>query len=908
MRAALAASAAAPKRCPRCTVAGESLAHIPGDLTTVQHIANLCCDGLDPITIGIFMTIATLLRAARLAGALGVGTALLFGAVLIAPPALAQEALPEVEVIGITPMPGTGVARERIPATVQTISDQDIDAIQPRNLTDLMEQTLRGVNVTDLQNSPYQQNLTYRGFTLSPLLGEPQGLAVYMNGVRINEGFGDTIQWDLVPDAALRRIDLVGGNPAYGLNALGGALSLQTQTGLSFSGSEFEVKGGSHGRMDTAVQAGGKTDTVGVYVAAEHGQEDGWRDHSDSEILRLFGDATQIWERGSLGLSALFASTEIIGNGTTPEDLLEIRRESLFTYPDITMNDLDMMTVRGDYELSDNLRISGVAYYRGLQRDTVNGDEFNGKFDEDGLLFVGEGKEDDDNGVGENGDEMAMNGNDDDDAEEQGGQTALFGRAQGSDGEANPIRWGGDEVTPGAHNLTFTDTQTRGLSVQADLMHGAHQIAFGMAYDQSETNFSGYTLVGEVQDDRYVPPLLIDGQAFVVTHECEAGDFAPDKDECEVELEESDAGPLDVVSETRAWGIYLSDTLALSDRTDLTFSGRFNQVQVDLAIDDDPSESHTFRRFNPAVGVTHRVSDGLTVFGGYREANRAPSAAELGCADPDQPCRLPNAFVADPPLNQVVTRAVEAGIRGRTGTGAGPGPVTWELAGFNSVNKDDILFVAVPETAAQPGLGYFQNFGETRRIGFDGQIAGRLDRWDWVANYSYLQATFAEDAELPAANHPEGRVIEGGDEAKVIDVESGDQIPGIPEHTVKVGIGYTLANGLRIGTNLVSRSGVYLRGDESNQLSRTDDYRILNLTADWSIGALTLFARVENLLGDDYETFGILGECELEEKGEPCEGEVIILDHGLEGDVHHTNRFLSPGAPRSFYVGFRYRF
>ncbi len=845
------------------------------------------------------MTIATLLRAARLAGALGVGTALLFGAVLIAPPALAQEALPEVEVIGITPMPGTGVARERVPATVQTISDQDIDAIQPRNLTDLMEQTLRGVTVTDLQNSPYQQNLTYRGFTLSPLLGEPQGLAVYMNGVRINEGFGETIQWDLVPDAALRRIDLVGGNPAYGLNALGGALSLQTQTGLSFSGSEFEVKGGSHGRLDTAVQAGGKMDTVGVYVAAEHGQDDGWRDHSDSKILRLFGDASQIWERGSLGVSALFARTDITGNGTTPEDLLRMRRESVFTYPDITRNDLGMLTVRGDYELTDNLQISGLVYYRGLQRDTVNGDEFDAEIGQHGFVVAGEGDEDDDDDASGNGDPTEGSDHNDD------SEFFLFGLAQGSGGKEEPIQWDGEEITPGAHNLTFTDTQTRGMSVQADLMHGAHQLALGMAYDQSETDFSGYTLVGEVQDDRYVPPLLIDGQAFVVTHEC-VGDFELNVPKCEVALEESDTGPLDVASETRAWGIYLSDTVAVSDRTDLTISGRFNQVEVDLAIDGDPRESHTFRRFNPAVGVTHRVRDGLTVFGGYREANRAPSAAELGCADPDQPCRLPNAFVADPPLNQVVTRAVEAGIRGRTGTGAGP--VTWELAGYNSVNKDDILFVAVPETAAQPGLGYFQNFGETRRIGFDGQIAGQLDRWDWVANYSYLQATFAEDVELPGANHPEGRVIEGEDEAKVIDVESGDRIPGIPEHTVKVGIGYTLANGLRIGTNLVSRSGVYLRGDESNQLAQTDDYRVLNLTADWSIGALTLFARVENLLGEDYETFGILGECELEQEGEPCEGEVTILDHGLEGDVHHTNRFLSPGAPRSFYVGLRYRF
>ena len=857
-----------------------------------------------------------LLRSARRFGVPALGAVVLVAAASGAVPVVAQETLPEVEVIGVTPMPGTGVARDRVPAAVQTITDEDIDALQPRNLTDLVEQSLRGVSVTDVQNSPYQQNLSYRGFTLSPLLGEPQGLAVYMNGVRINEGFGDTIQWDLIPEAAIRRIDLVGGNPAYGLNALGGALSLQTQTGLSFSGSELEIKGGSHGRLDTSVQAGGRLGATGVYVAVERGEEDGWRDHSDSSILRLFGDATHIFDRGSLGFSALFARTEIIGNGATPEDLLGIRRESVFTYPDITDNELGMFTAQGDFEVSDDLRLSGVVYHRGLQRDTVNGDEFDGEFGDDGFLRAGEGEDDDDddngnghvngNGDDDDGDDNGnahANGNGEEDEEEE--QTILFGSAQGVDGMPEAVFWDGDDApTPGARNLTFTDTKTQGMSLQADLMRGAHQVALGVAYDQSETTYSGHTLVGGITADRDVPALLFDGQPLIVTRECETDDFEADEAECE-QLEESDIGPLDVVSDTRAWGLYVSDTLALSDRTDVTFSGRFNHIAIDLQIDDDAAESHTFRRFNPAVGLTHRLTGQLTAFAGYREANRAPTAAELGCADPEEPCRLPNAFIADPPLDQVVTRAVEGGLRGRAVTAAGP--LAWEVSGYASMNRDDIIFVAVPETGAQPGLGYFRNYGETRRLGFDGQVGGSFDRWDWSANYSYVRATFAEDAELPGANHPEGREIEGGDEGKLIDVTAGDTIPGVPEHSVKVGLGYTLANGLRIGTNWVARSGVYLRGDESNQLARTNDYNVVNLTFDWTFGALTLFGRIENLLDEDYETFGILGECEFEGGEDECEGEVAILDHGLPGDVHHTNRFLSPGAPRSFYVGIRYQ-
>lgn len=890
-----------------------------------------------------------LLRSACRFGVPALGAVVLVAAGFGAVPVVAQETLPEVEVIGVTPMPGTGVARDRVPAAVQTITDEDIDALQPRNLTDLVEQTLRGVSVTDVQNSPYQQNLSYRGFTLSPLLGEAQGIAVYMNGVRINESFGDTMQWDLVPEAAIRRLDLVGGNPAYGLNALGGALSLQTHTGLSFSGSEFEIKAGSHGRLDTTAQAGGKLGATGVYVAAERGEEDGWRDNSDSSILRLYGDATHLFERGSLGFSALFARTEITGNGATPVDLLEVRRESVFTYPDITENDLGMFSIRGDFEISDTMRISGVAYHRDLQRDTINGDEFDGGMsDEDhGYLLAGEIEEEEEEEEGEEEEEETV--------------SFLFGYPQGSSdrtprpivieegsadqmaaledgrayyeheveeeeddemGEVNDDVIDDDDdddddeekvIVPGAHNLTSTDTNTQGVAVQLDMTQGAHQVALGVAYDQSETAFDSMTLAGQLHRDRNVPPMRIDGEAYVLSHhhECEVDDIEECKEEIEEgevdldELEEyDDNSPVSVKSETSALGFYVSDTFALSARTDLTASGRYNRVVVDVDIAGRPDESWTYTRFNPAIGLTHRLTDNMSVYGGYREANRAPTAAELGCASEEDACRLPNAFVADPYLEQVITRSVEAGLRGSTMTAAGP--VAWEMGTYASVNEDDILFVAVTDPTRQPGLGFFRNFGETRRVGFDGQVGGRIDSWDWNANYSYVRATFAEDDVLPGANHPYARVIESddGDEGRVIDVAAGNRIPGVPDHTVKLGVGYTLSNGLRVGTTLVTRSGVYLRGDESNQLDKTEGYSLVNLTLDWKMGALTIFGRVENLLGTDYNTFGILGECE--DEGGECEGEVPILE--LDEGRHEGHRFLSPGAPQSFYIGMRYRF
>ena len=823
--------------------------------------------------------------------------------------AVAQNELGPIDVIGVTPMPGTGIERDRVPTSVQTLESEEFDTLSPRNLTDLMEQRLSGVTVKDIQNSPYQQNIDYRGYTLSPLLGEAQGLAVYMNGVRVNEAFGDTMQWELVPEAAIDRIDLTGANPVFGLNALGGALAIRTKRGLDWRGAEAQVLGGSFGRMDGSAELGVGSENSGLYAAFESGREDGWRDFSDSDIRRFFGDFGHEGESHEIGFSILHGDTMVTGNGATPEDLLAVRRESVFTWPDITENRLTMPTVRGLFEIGDGTTLSALAYFRNLDRDTVNGDEFDAMVDDDGFVVVGEDDDDDD-------------GNGDDD--EDGGAEVryLF------DDDGRPIRVPGDdddEITIGARNLTFTQSDSWGLALQADREFGSHVLTAGIAYDQSDTMYRGHTLVGHLQDDRGVPPLLIDGETVTVGGQCEADDFEEgDEEQCGEdgdELQSSDADPLDVTSDTTSLGLYATDTYRLSDRTDLTVSARYNHTKLNLDLHDGEGEaSHTFQRINPAIGLTHRPFENFAVYGGYREANRAPTPAELSCASPDDPCRLPNAFIADPPLEQVVARTIEAGLRGRTGSAKNG--MGWEASAYASRNDDDLIFVAVP--GDQPGLGYFQNFGDTQRIGLELAAQGRSGSVDWFANYSFLAATFEEDGELPGANHPRARTAEeddededdngddgdngddDDDENKVIDVSAGDRIPGLPDHTFKAGIGFRPMSGLRVGANMVARTGVYLRGDESNQLDKTSSYAVFNVTADYTYRNLTVFGRIENVFDHDYETFGILGECEFEGEDE-CEGEVPILNHGLEDDVHHTNRFLSPGAPRGFYVGLRYR-
>ncbi|MDO1767582.1 Plug domain-containing protein, partial [Escherichia coli] len=79
---------------------------------------------------------------------------------------------------------------------VQIVSAKDIEAQHPNTITGYLEQNVTGVTLNSSQGNPYQPDVNYRGFTASPLLGTPQGLSVFQDGVRINEPFGDVVNWD----------------------------------------------------------------------------------------------------------------------------------------------------------------------------------------------------------------------------------------------------------------------------------------------------------------------------------------------------------------------------------------------------------------------------------------------------------------------------------------------------------------------------------------------------------------------------------------------------------------------------------------------------------------------------------------------------------------------------------------
>ena len=125
--------------------------------------------------------------------------------------------------------------------------------------------------------------MQFRGFVSSPVSGTPQGLAVYQNGVRINEAFGDTMNWDLIPTAAIRSVSVVTNNPAFGLNALGGALSIQMKDGFTYQGAEINTMAGSYGRVQSSGQWGKQIDNFAIYGALEGLHDNGFRGFSDIE-------------------------------------------------------------------------------------------------------------------------------------------------------------------------------------------------------------------------------------------------------------------------------------------------------------------------------------------------------------------------------------------------------------------------------------------------------------------------------------------------------------------------------------------------------------------------------------------------------------------------------------------------
>ena len=628
--------------------------------------------------------------------------------------ALAEMELETIEVVGVTPLHGSGIAAEAYPANVQMLGSEAV-AEGGMDLTDTLNRRMGSVSLNAAQNNPLQPDLQYRGFTASPLLGLPQGIAVYVDGVRQNSVFGDTVHWDTLPQHTYDSINLIpGSNPLFGLNTLGGALSLRSKNGFDYDGNQALLKMGSFGRWALEAQSGGSEGDWAYYLALGVLEEDGWRDYSPSKTKNFFGKVSRHTDLTRFDLGVNLADSDLVGNGATPVQLLEEDRTAIFTRPDRTENEQFALTFNGDTTLGEQVLLVGNAFYRQHAINTLNGDDSDVEEcsqENAGYLCV----EDDDE------------------------ETLL------KDADGDPVV--ADESLEGASINTSKTTQVSyGVSLQTQISTTPgemdDQLTVGAAWETGHAHYRSQTELGALDGTRLaVGGGVLDGDAFV-----------------------------NIKTETTHTGLYFANTLEATDALTLTLAGRWNQTRITLKdqIGTALNGDHRYARFNPSAGVTYAIDTSVRIYGAYSEATRAPTPVELTCADPDDPCRLPNAFVADPPLEQVTARTYEIGARGRTPQ------VGWNVAAFATTNDDDIIFIS---SGALTSEGYFDNIGQTRRRGIELGLNGRAfdDRLEWFASYAYIDATFQTPFTAPSANHPDA--VDGE-----IRVEKGDRIP-VSRHT-----------------------------------------------------------------------------------------------------------------------------
>src|ERR1700722_18861139 len=232
----------------------------------------------------------------------------------------------QTAVVEATAIPGAAIDADKVPGNVQTLDAGDLTRGGNASLTGALDSRLGSVNVNDPLHDPFQPDILYRGFEASPVLGTPEGLAVYQNGVRVNEAFGDAVNWDLVPDIAIDRVTVVSSNPVYGLNALGGAVIVGMKDGFSYDGNEIELSGGAWGQRSAAVQYGTNAGPFGFYIAARGLQEDGWRQFSKDRMRDVYAVLSAHTDKATLDLSYTRADNALDGQGPAPVQELTVNR------------------------------------------------------------------------------------------------------------------------------------------------------------------------------------------------------------------------------------------------------------------------------------------------------------------------------------------------------------------------------------------------------------------------------------------------------------------------------------------------------------------------------------------------------------------------------------------------------
>ncbi len=711
-------------------------------------------------------------------------------------PVVAAAPPSRVDLYPTTPLSG-GIPADKVPASLNIVDANQIARTASPIITDALRQYVPSANVTEVAGNPFQPNFEFRGFVASPVSGTPQGLAVYQNGVRINEAFGDTVNWDLIPTAAIQSVTVVTNNPAFGLNALGGAVDLQMKNGFLYHGTEIDTMGGSYGRIQGSAQWGKQVENFAVYGALEGVHDDGFRNFSPSAIRRFYGDIGTRNDGNEFHVNMGLADNRFGATATVPVELLQQFWGATYTTPQITGNRVGYLNFAGKVEATPSWTIDGVAHVRVYEQRVLdaNPTATHPCGADPTLLCFG-----------------------DNDAP-----------ANGLDGNqlANPFPAGS---VLAELDRTLTRSTTTGGSLQAtnsdELFGHTNRFVVGSSFDTSITRFNASAELGTL-----APNFVAFGSGIFLGQSGSPVSI----------------GPVALRTTNQYTGLYALDTFDVTKAFSITAGGRFNDARIALQdqIGTALNGNEVFDRFNPIAGATYKITPELTAYAGYSEANRTPTPLELGCADPARPCLVMAFLVADPPLQQVISHTGEAGFRGTSELNIGT--VSWKFGYYRTRNINDIL--AIPSPVLQ-GFGYFQNVGDTRRQGLEAEISLKSSSLQMSASYALVDARFLSSLQV-GSNSP------FADANGNVQITPGNQIPAIPRHRIKGSIDYSVTDAFKVGGDALYISSQYFVGDESNQFPRLPGYTVFNLRASYQIDkTFQVYARVNNVFDNRYATYG----------------------------------------------------
>lgn len=797
------------------------------------------------------------------------------------------------EIIVTAPSASDTIRLRDDPDNAQVLKGDALTRQGHANLADLLNANLGSVSISNGTGSPYQSDVSYRGFQATSLLGSPTGLSVYLDGVRMNEPFGSIVNWDLIPMNALAGVEVLpGSNPLFGLNTLGGALVLTTKNGADSRGGAVTVEGGSFNRRAVNAEAGGTLagKALDWFVAGTIDRQDGYRWYTDTDVKQLYGKLRWHGVGTNVELDAIWADTALDGTQSLPLSMLGNPKQA-YSWPDNVANRQLVLNVKGDVRLAASLRLSGNLYYRRSDARSSNSNASNDAGCFDGTLACADSAP--------NGTALDLY------------QSNPF--AVGTARNGNFAPYAGSlpiHDYTGAINTTLVLSDVRQESFGGNALLDLDRALMGLDHD---INLGGSFETATIAYDQNTwLAYLVNYQTVAMPWNLAYGSAGGFRGSPLVDS-------VGVSSRNTAFNLFLRDMVHLTDRLSVTGSLSYTATQVSLAgvnsrylgdnggfswagvggqtwynpdyigassWDTSASSasslvtasipvggvagpevvalggSHRYQRLNPAIGLAWNPLRQAGLFAGYSEAMRAPTAIELACADPAMPCALPTGFNGDPDLRAVVAHTIEIGGRGALGKW-----FSWNAALYRTRLDSDIQFIYAPS-----GLGYFANVGQTERKGFELGVSADWPGLHLAASYGYVDASYRSS--FTDAN---GDVV-----------MPGSHLPGIPAQSFKLRAVYAPGKAVTLGASLIAVSSQYAHGDEANVSGAVPGYALVNCDAHVTARpGLELFADITNLFDRRYATFGVMGTNVYTASDE---------------------QFRTPAPGRAFVLGLRYGF